>query len=252
MSLPTITDPRAKRWAWSARWLLLFPLGFVIAPYVMTALFGLFGALIGILGMVATWMLRPWVTSVAANMRLKLIRHEAAKNPVDTLLETYRKRCISLDERKGAIERLNAQIMTFADKVDDIAARYGDKDRDYVKLSTDLVNLRRVYEHRCLKWREARKLLDRFKEECDRGNMIWEAGCAAAAAKESSGYTEDDFLQALKTDTAFDAIDTNYNAALASLDTALLDEPAPTPVYQPTDPAFKELIKAPAHGARSV
>jgi len=49
--------------------------------------------------------------------------------------------------------------------------------------------------------------------------------CAAAAAKESSGYTEADFFIQLKTDTAFDSIDANYNAALASLDTALLDAP---------------------------
>lgn len=231
-----VNDPRAKRWGAAAKWLLLFPVGFVIAPYVFTALWGLAGLVIGVLGMVATKMLAPWVYAKAANIRLKLIKAEASKNPVETLQDDLRTKTVALDERKTNIEKLNGQIRTFADKVDDIKSRYGPGDPGFVKLSADLTDLRRIYAHRCEKWKAARAQLERFGEEIERANMIWEAGQAAAAARETSGLTEEEFFAKLRTDTAFDAIQSSYNEALASLDTAMLDEPVkalPAPDARP-------------------
>ena len=56
--------------------------------------------------------------------------------------------------------------------------------------------------------------------------MIWEAAQAAAAARETSGLTEDEFYAKLRAETAFDAIQKSYNDALASLDTAMLEGPS--------------------------
>lgn len=220
-----VTDPRAKRWGSIAKWLFLI-FGFaVMAPFVWLAVGGLIGFILLFVVWTATWMLRPYVYDKAANIRLMLIRREAMKNPIETLLNTYRERCNDLDRRKTAIEQFYGAILNMQSKVNDIAEKYGKSDKDYIKLSTDAAKLLSVYKLRCEKWKEASNLLSRFKEEIERANMIWEAGCAAAAAKESSGYTEADFFIQLKTDTAFDSIDANYNAALASLDTALLDAP---------------------------
>ena len=56
--------------------------------------------------------------------------------------------------------------------------------------------------------------------------MIWDAAQAAAAARETSGLTEDEFFAKLRAETAFDSIQKSYNDALASLDSALLDGPS--------------------------
>ena len=64
--------------------------------------------------------------------------------------------------------------------------------------------------------------------------MIWEAAQAAAAARETSGLTEDEFFAKLRTETAFEAIKKSYHDALASLDTAMLDGPSTAAIPIPT------------------
>lgn len=222
-------DPRAKRWGNFAKYAALLVVCFFIAPYIWIAIGGLIGLLAAAAVLIGTWMIRPWVYAVAANARLKLVKAEARKNPVETLEEDLRRKTVALDDRKTNIEKLNAQIRTFGDKVDEILNRYGKTDGGYIKLSRDLLDLKRIYKHRCEKWNEARVQLDRFAEEIDRAKMIWEAACAAADARETSGLTEDEFFAKLRTETAFDTIQNSYNQALASLDTALLDEPSTPP-----------------------
>ncbi len=218
-------DPRAKRWATAAKAIAILGIGFVAAPFIWTAIGGLVGLLAAGAIMLTTWMLLPAVGSAAANMRLKLIKHEAARNPVETLQKDLMDKTVALGERKTAIEQLNGQIRTFADKVDEIKQKYGAQDSGYVKLSADLADLRRVAAQRAVKWKEAWAQLERYAEEIDRASMIWDAANAAAAARESSGLTEDEFYSRLRSETALDAIQNGYNEALASLDTSMLDTP---------------------------
>lgn len=202
---------------------------FVVAPVIFLTIQGMIGLIIaGGIGFTAI-KFAPWFGMKVANWRLKAIKHEASKNPIETLQNQLREETVKLDDRKANIEKLNGQIRTFSDKVDDIKAQYGANDAGYLKLSRDVVDLRRVYAHRCEKWRIARAELDKFSEQIERGRMIWEAAQAAAAARETSGLTEDEFFARLKTETAFDSIQQNYNAALASLDTAMLEAPEPQP-----------------------
>lgn len=241
----TITDPRARFWGNVAKWGMLLPVGFIVAPYIWIALGGLLGLLTGVGILVGAWCLRPWVFAVAANARLKLIKAEASRNPVETLQEDLRRKTVALDERKTNIEKLNGQIRTFADRVDEIRSRYGEKDGGYVKLSTDLLDLRRIYKRRCEKWNEAHVQLGLFGEQIERANMIWDAAQAAAAARETSGLTEDEFFAKLRTETAFDAIQDSYNQALASLDTDMLEAPLslPVPAHGIEPPVMKSATK---------
>ncbi|HEY8994088.1 MAG TPA: hypothetical protein VIM71_05470 [Lacunisphaera sp.] len=226
MNQPVINDPRARLWGNVAKYGALLVAGFLVAPYIWVAIGGLIGLIVAVGVIIAAWMVRPVVFSFAANMRLKLIKAEAAKNPVETLQNDLKDKAKALSDRKDAIEKLNSQIRTFSDKVDEIRASYGPEDAGYLKLSRDLADLRRVYAHRCEKWKEAREQLKLYEEEIKRANMIWEAAQAAAAARETSGLTEDEFYAKLRAETAFDAIQKSYNDALASLDTAMLEGPS--------------------------
>jgi hypothetical protein len=220
-------DPRAKRWGNFAKFGALLTVGFFVAPYIWVAIGGILGLIVAAIVLTAAWVLRPWFYSVAANARLAFVKAEARKNPVLTLEEDLRRKTVALNDRQTNIEKLAGQIRTFADKVDEIKQNYGEKDAGYVKLSRDLVDLKRLYKHRCDKWNEARRQLTRFAEEIDRAKMIWEAGLAAQAARETSGLTEDEFFAKLKTETAFDSIQDSYNQALASLDAALVEDDKP-------------------------
>jgi len=233
MNQPVINDPRARLWGNIAKYGALLVAGFFVAPFIWVSIGGLIGLIVAALVILAAWMLRPVVFSFAANMRLKLIKSEAARNPVETLQNDLKDKALALGKRKEAIETLNSQIRTFSDKVDDIKTRYGAEDAGYQKLSRDLVDLRRVYVHRCDKWKEAREQLKLYEEEIQRANMIWEAAQAAAAARETSGLTEDEFFAKLRTETAFETIKKSYNDALASLDTALLEGPSASSIEMP-------------------
>lgn len=233
MNQPVINDPRARFWGNLAKYGALLVAGFLVAPYIWVSIGGLIGLIVAAVVILAAWMFRPVAFSFAANMRLKLIKSEAAKNPVETLQNDLKDKAQALGKRKEAIETLNSQIRTFSDKVDEIKTRYGAEDAGYQKLSRDLADLRRVYAHRCEKWKEAREQLKLYEEEIQRANMIWEAAQAAAAARETSGLTEDEFFAKLRTETAFETIKKSYNDALASLDTALLEGPSATSIEIP-------------------
>jgi hypothetical protein len=224
MNQPLINDPRARFWGNTAKVVAVLIAGFLIAPYIWVAVGGIVGLIVAIAVIVGTWMLRHWFFAVAANMRLKLIKAEASRNPVETLQEEYRKEMIRLDERKTAIETLKANILQFEDKTSEMEAKYPN-DPTVGKFRRDIATLNRIYEHRCGLWRKARQELDRFKEEIDRGVVIWETAQAAAAAHEASGLSEEAFFTRLRKETAFDAIKLAYNQSVASLDTALLEAP---------------------------
>lgn len=222
-SAPPTIDPRARRWGAIAKYAALLAIGFAVAPFIWIAIGGLLGMLVAGVICLGAWMLLPWIEAKAQNLRLKLIKAEASKNPVETLQNDLRDKTVALDQRKTAIEKLNGQIRTFADKVEDIKSRYGPQDGGYLKLSADLSDLRKVAANRAEKWKQARQQLERYSEEIDRAGMIWDAGQAAAAARETSGLSEDEFYAKLRAETAFDSIQNSYNEALASLDTSLME-----------------------------
>ncbi len=130
-----LSDPRAKRWGSFIKYAGLLIIGFVVSPYIFTAITGLVGlavagALIG-----GYWMLMPAVETWAGNMRLKFVKAEAARNPVETLQSELNRQRVALDERKVAIGRLNGQITTFEDKLGTIGDKYGRQDSAYTKLA---------------------------------------------------------------------------------------------------------------------
>lgn len=78
-----LNDPRAKRWGNFAKVAALLTVGFFVAPFIWVALGGLLGLIVAGAVCVVTWMLRGWFYSVVANMRMKLVKAEAQRNPVD-------------------------------------------------------------------------------------------------------------------------------------------------------------------------
>lgn len=218
MNTDIINDPRARRWGNAAKWLLLFPLGFVIAPYIFTALFGLFGLVVGVLGMVATWMLRPWVFMKAANLRLKFVKSEAAKNPVETLMNEHRQQSIALDERKKGIDELAAAIKNLDQTIDTLQREFPDSE-EIPQLRQDQAELEQLERNRREDWKAAYISLGEFAKEIQRVSRLWEVSLAAERARGKSGLSEDAWMSKLRTQTSLDSIRTNLNTQLAALKT---------------------------------
>lgn len=120
--IDSISDPKAKRWGFVAKYAALLGVGFLVAPYVFTAITGLIGLIAAGGLMLGTWMLMPTVEAMAANLRLKLLKGEAARNPVETLQGEHLRQSERLEERKKGLDSMNGAIRTLDQAIDSLQA----------------------------------------------------------------------------------------------------------------------------------
>ncbi len=222
MSIPsaTTTDPRAKRWSFAIKTIAILLVGFVVAPYVFTAITGLIGLLAAGAIMGATWMLLPAIGTWAGNMRLKLVTAEAARNPIQTLQSEYLRRDQLLNERKTKIETLAAKTAGFGTKLAGFKKDYPADSQIYQDIYDKmLLLLKRSREQ----WVLAEKQLQAFDREITRAKAKWEMALAATDLRQDAGQVEAEFFAKLKVECSFDAIETGMNTAFAQLDTLLME-----------------------------
>jgi hypothetical protein len=238
----TTSDPRARRWGIAVKGLAILGVGFFVAPYIWVAIGGLAGLAVAGMLMLSSWMLLPWLGLKAGNLRLMLVKEEAARNPVPTLQQELQRQQQGLDERKTAIGHFKGQVVTFEDKLEVLGEKYGRKDPSYVKMATQLDIVRKVLQNREEKWQALYVQTGRFGQEIEKAAMVWDVAQAAAAAQTSSGLTEKDFMAQLQRDTALDSIRSSFNDMAASLDTDLMQNDAEKML---SAPAVQEALPAP-------
>lgn len=210
------TDPRAKFWGNIAKWLFLVFAFAILGPVFWLAFGGLIGACLFVGTYVAAWMVRPWVFTKAANMRLWLVKHEAAKNPVETLNAEHLRQSQMLEERKKGIESMAGAIKTLDQTIDALEAEFPDSP-ELPQMRQDQAELENLLRARREDWQQAYISLGEFAKEIQRVSRLWEVSLAAAKARKQSGLTEEEWLSKLKTQTSIDAIRTNLNTQLAAL-----------------------------------
>ena len=216
--IDSITDPRAQRFGKIAK-IVFAVLGLaVFGPVIWLAVGGALGLIC--LGVIwtATWMLRPWVMTVAANMRLKLIKAEAAKNPVETLQAEHLRQSEILEERKKGVEAMAGAIKTLDQAIDSLERDFPDSP-ELPQMREDQAELTKLLDNRRADWKDAYISLGEFAKEIQRVSKLWDVSLAAAKARQQSGLTETEWLSKLKTQTSIDAIRTNLNTQLAALNT---------------------------------
>lgn len=209
-------DPRAKRWALFARFAGIGVIGFIVAPYIFTAITGLAGLLAAGALMLGTWMVLPAVESFAANMRLKLVKSEAARNPVETLQNDHRQQTVVLNERLKGIDEMAGAVRTLDEVIDRLESEFPDSP-ELPQLREDHAELVSLEKHRRQDWQEARVTLGLFENEIRRVSRLWDVAQAAARARKSSGLTEGEWMNKLKSETAITTIRTNLNTQLSAL-----------------------------------
>jgi hypothetical protein len=209
-------DPRAQRWATLAKWAALLGVGFLVAPYVWIAIGGLVGLLVAGAIMGTTWFCLPWLQMKAANLRLSLIKHEAAVSPVPTLQNEHARQTEALNQRKEGIETLAGANRTVAETISKLEREFPD--------SPELPQLRQDYADLCdyqtsveAEWKACYVTLGEFSNEIRRASRLWDAAVAIAKARGLSSLSQEEWTAKLKTETSFDAIRNKLNTGLAGL-----------------------------------
>ena len=219
-TIPLTPDQRARKWGTIAKAAMILVVGFVISPYIFTAITGLLGLLAAGGILLAAWMLLPAVGTAAANLRLKLLKAEAARNPIETLQSEYLRRDQLLNERKTKIETLAGKTNQFGSKLNDFKRRYPGEAQTYQEIYDKMVLLLKRSREQ---WTLAERQLQAFDGEIEKAKAKWEMAIAAADLRQDAGKVEEEFLAKIKVECSFDAIELGMNSAFAQLDTLLME-----------------------------
>lgn len=211
-------DPRARRWGLFAKYAALLGVGFLVAPYIWVAIGGVIGliAAAGVFGL--TWMTKDWLYMKAGNMRLALIKHEAATNPVETLQAEHLRNSQMLQDRKVGLEAMSGAIRTLDQAIDSLEKDFPDSP-ELPQMRDDQKELMALEDSRKKDWQDAYIMHGEFAKEIKRVGKLWEVSLAAAKARQQSGLSQDEWLSKLKTQTSIDSIRTHLNTQLSALST---------------------------------
>ena len=224
MTATLSADEKARKTAAIIKVVLFVLLGLIAAPIAFIAIKGLIGLIAAAVIAFAAITIAPVVGDMAANWKLKALKDEAARNPVETLQRELLRRQTLLDDQKPKIERFETKILNFEGKLAGFKRQYPE---EAPRFERTLSSMRQLLALRKERYQEAKGNLVQFELETQKARAIWEMGQAAKDASEG-GMTEDDFYAKLKTDTSIEAIEETMNESFARLESSLLESKEPT------------------------
>jgi hypothetical protein len=194
--------------------------GFLVAPFILTAIGGIVGLAIAAgISFTAVNML-PWFALKVSNWRLKAIKSEAMKNPVETLQTEYIKKEVALKEFKENIRIFAGQVLGFGDQVKQYVKEGLEDAQVYVE---QLGKMKKLLEIRQQRYQEAKQALEEFADTIEKTNRKWKMALAAMAMNEAAGQMDGDAFDKICIETALESVQTRLNQSFADLEIALLE-----------------------------
>lgn len=214
-------DARKQR---LSKWTTIILIGLaalIVSPLIFLVVKGIVGvAIAGVVGLAAITM-APVVGMKFANWKLRAIKNEATKNPIETMEA-------SLINDRGILDRCQNGLTTFAGQVRGFEREVVETIREYPEdattLNESLASMKKMLETKTIKYKIA---IDAFKEKenaIKKAGRMWKMSQQAQAVFDSAGVSgEDDLLNKIKLDTAFDSVNSSLDKALAQLDSEIIE-----------------------------
>ena len=192
-----------------------------IAATVMTGI-GVLGALIlASAGVFTVWKFIPWFAMMIGNARLKAIKAEAMKNPVETLQNQLVKKREALQVFKEQIRIFIGQVMSFETQVKQYVKEGLEDAQVYVE---QLGKMKQLQALRQAKMKQVEEQLNEFEESIERTDRKWKMALAAQAMNEAAGEIAGDVFDKICIETSVNAVQDKLNESMADLEMALMDE----------------------------
>lgn len=219
-NIPLSPDQRAARWGAAIKWLAFAFVGFLVSPFIMATITGMLGLIVA--GSIAafSWFMLPVVEQKATNLRLWMIKREAAQNPIETLESEFLRRNLALNDAEHKVETFDASCQSFADKVDQFKRQWPDQAPKFIAI---LSKMQQVLARQQQLLIASKHSLNLFEKEIEKAKAIWDMVQAAAVLNKSAGLSQEEFYAKLKTDTAMDSITAGMNTTFAQLNTSLIE-----------------------------
>lgn len=194
---------------------------FLVSPFIWATIGGALGILTaGIIGVIVINFV-PWFASALANWRLKALKYEAAKNPIETLQNDYAQKRQALIEFKQRIESTVGELFKFKGKLEGFKKKFPADAANYDKQYAQAVEL---LDRRKQRYKEGREKLALYEAEIERASAIWEMALATAEMNKAASVDNESIVAKIQRDTALDAVQKALGMAFADLETSLLDE----------------------------
>lgn len=220
MSTLTV-EQRKARLAAGVKWGLGLIGAAIVAPVVFLAVQGLVGLILaGVLGLAIVHG-APVLSMRFANWKIKAIKAEAARNPVETMQAVLQEKDRSVDSFAQRVEDFATEVRNFGNKLDGFRAQFP---AEAPKFEETHEQMKKLLELRRRRLKEAREELARFEGEIRKADAIWKMAQAASSMHRAAGMTEDSIMQRIKTETAIDSVQSSLNRALSQLETSLSEE----------------------------
>lgn len=223
-------EEKANRTKQITQVLLFTVLGCTVGPFAALAIPGMIA--IGVCGVIgaATIAFAPMIGMKLGNYRLKLLKAEAMKNPIETLQLDYLAKQKKLEENLQSIEKLRTATLTWEDKVEKFRRIYPN---DVGRFETQLNNMRALVLEHEQAYSAAAEQLTNYGHEIERASAMWDMTIAANSAAETAQLTIDDFTQRIKSDTALEAVQLRMNDSFSQLNTIRLRNRESREIQQP-------------------
>ena len=198
--------------------------GFIVAPFIFTAIQGLIGLAVAAgVGLSIIYM-TPVIAMKMANWRIKLITSEATKNPIPSLQNEYNRQSAVLADKMARLKEFATEVKSFAGEVVGFSKRYPEKAATYKEQQTKMELL---LESRMKKWQEAKQKLDEFDLCIQETEAEWKLSQSALAVNRKSGESDEEFFAKLSTKAALDSVKKSMASAMTELDMCMMEETVP-------------------------
>ena len=220
----TLTELNEKRKKYDTRikWGLALLGALIVSPIIFFVVQGLVGlAAAGLTGLLIV-NLAPVVSMKLTNWKLKAIKAEAAKNPVETLQNVYNERDKEKLAIKEQITAFRTKCLTFKDKVDGFRVKYPD---EAVRFEKQLFAMEAQLARREQTYKQIKADLEKFRDVIDKAQALWDMSLASASLDESAVEIDANVvMQRIKTETALDSIQDSLNRSISSMTSDFLDD----------------------------
>jgi hypothetical protein len=212
-------EPKPTKLATALKYGLAIGAVAVLEPVLVTAAQGVVALGVAIVGGLAIVNFAPWVEMKFRNLGLKAIKHEAKKNPVETLQNQWIDKHKQLQTRAEKVTLFNTATRTFADKVAGYIKKYPEDAQMY---TNQLNQMKYALGKQLAGLRQGAKDLDSLRDLIGITADKWEMAQAAIAANEATAEFEQlDPIEFMKQQTALQSVQNAVNQSFAQLDTAI-------------------------------
>lgn len=190
----------------------------IISPIVFLAVKGIVGLAIAVFTGAVVINVAPAAGNMLANWKLKLIKDEANRNPIETMENLFIEKQKELNQADTNITEFDTEVRNYDDQLSDFKKQYPEEANTYQEISN---KMHQAYENMVSQQSEARQALVDFQQKITRAKAIYKMALAADHVTTLSKSAEQQAFSEIREKVAFDTVRSSLNRSFANLNMAV-------------------------------